>query len=139
VCCVFSLSSLFFVLTGIQFWISDYLRTVLDIPQQEVFVAFAVVSITGPTLGVLIGKALNFFLTYVSVFFREKSINLRWAHFESLRRVHWQAFFKYMSILRSNGVSYRDPDSFFLQLHFRHFDAVGHALLWGSFDACSYR
>jgi MFS family permease len=52
ICC------LLFVVTGIQFWISDYMQTVLDVDPKNVFMIFAVVSITGPTLGVLAGGYL---------------------------------------------------------------------------------
>mmetsp|Transcript_39041 Transcript_39041/g.34720 ORF Transcript_39041/g.34720 Transcript_39041/m.34720 type:complete len:182 (-) Transcript_39041:670-1215(-) len=50
-----ALSSLFFVVTGIQFWISDYMRSVLLLPAKEVFITFAVISITAPVLGVVAG------------------------------------------------------------------------------------
>ena len=50
-----AISSLYFVITGIQFWISDYLRTVLGQEKDKVFMSFALISITGPTSGVVIG------------------------------------------------------------------------------------
>jgi MFS family permease len=53
-----SISSLYFVVTGIQFWISDYLRAVLMVPMHQVFMSFSIVSITGPTMGVLFGGAV---------------------------------------------------------------------------------
>ncbi len=52
ICC------LLFIVTGIQFWISDYMQTVLRIDPKAVFIAFALVSITAPILGVLAGGYL---------------------------------------------------------------------------------
>ncbi len=53
-----AISSLYFVITGIQFWISDYLRTVLGQEKDKVFMSFALISITGPTSGVVIGGTI---------------------------------------------------------------------------------
>ena len=53
-----AISSLYFVITGIQFWISDYMRTVLRKEKETVFMAFGLISITGPTLGVVIGGTI---------------------------------------------------------------------------------
>ena len=50
-----ALTFLYFIITGIQFWVSDYLITVLKVEKETVFTTFAVVSITGPVLGVVIG------------------------------------------------------------------------------------
>ena len=52
---MFAISSLYFVVTGIQFWISDYMQEVMLIPSSKVYVIFAVVCITAPVLGVLLG------------------------------------------------------------------------------------
>lgn len=52
ICC------LLFVVTGIQFWISDYMQTVLKFDPKIVFITFATVSITAPTIGVLAGGIL---------------------------------------------------------------------------------
>jgi hypothetical protein len=49
VCC------LFFIVTGIQFWISDYLQIVLKVEHHKVFIIFAFVCITAPVLGVICG------------------------------------------------------------------------------------
>lgn len=54
-----SLSSLFFVITGIQFWISDYFRIILKIDQQTVFLAYSIAALTAPTIGVLLGKIIK--------------------------------------------------------------------------------
>ncbi|EAS04286.2 MFS transporter (macronuclear) [Tetrahymena thermophila SB210] len=50
-----TLASLYFVVTGIQFWISDYMRTILFVDQKTVYTAFSLISITAPIFGVLIG------------------------------------------------------------------------------------
>ena len=50
-----TLASLYFVVTGIQFWISDYMRIVLKIDSNTVFTSFSIISITAPTSGVLYG------------------------------------------------------------------------------------
>ncbi len=52
ICC------LLFIVTGIQFWISDYMQAVLKIDSKDVFIVFAAVSITAPTFGVLAGGFL---------------------------------------------------------------------------------
>lgn len=49
ICC------LLFIITGIQFWITDYLKAVLMIPEHKVFITFSIVCITAPTAGVLLG------------------------------------------------------------------------------------
>lgn len=50
-----SLSSLFFVVTGLQFWVSDYMRIVLHMPQHVVFKAYLVISLSAPLIGVMVG------------------------------------------------------------------------------------
>ena len=72
-----SSSSLFFVVTGIQFWISDYMRIILKQDQQTVFLCYSISSLTAPVIGVLLGgtvldryggyagpQALNICLTF---------------------------------------------------------------------------
>lgn len=53
-----SLSSLFFVVTGIQFWISDYMRVILKQDQQTVFLSYSITSLTAPVIGVLMGGTI---------------------------------------------------------------------------------
>jgi sugar phosphate permease len=48
-------SILYFVVTGIQFWFSDYMLEALKVHPDKVYLAFALVSTTSPTLGVIIG------------------------------------------------------------------------------------
>lgn len=54
-----AISALFFVVTGVQFWISDYMIVVLDVEPSYVFSMFAFVSITAPTTGVAIGGKIS--------------------------------------------------------------------------------
>lgn len=47
----FTMAVILFVSTGIQFWLTKYLIDSLGYPDQDVFIAYAIVSITGPTTG----------------------------------------------------------------------------------------
>jgi len=49
------LSSLYFVVAGIQFWITQYLVEVLQVPYADALSAFTIVSATGPVFGVIFG------------------------------------------------------------------------------------
>lgn len=55
ICTGITISNLFFVVTGIQYWITYYLQTVIGAKKNDVFILYSCASITGPTLGVLIG------------------------------------------------------------------------------------
>ena len=52
---VLALCALFFVVTGIQFWVTSYIIVVIGKTQAEVTPAFGVTSIVAPILGVLAG------------------------------------------------------------------------------------
>ena len=52
---VLSLSALFFVVTGIQVWVTSYIVVVIGKKQADVTPAFGVTSITAPILGVFAG------------------------------------------------------------------------------------
>jgi len=52
----FTMSVILFVSTGIQFWLTKYYVDVLGFPESDVFLAYAVVSLTGPTTGCAFGK-----------------------------------------------------------------------------------
>jgi len=54
---VLGLSSLFFVVTGIQFWATAYLIEVLRAPKEQVMSLFVFTSATAPILGVVFGGA----------------------------------------------------------------------------------
>lgn len=55
---VLSISSLYFVVTGLQFWITSYLNTVFDLKENQVYTFFAITCISAPLCGVLLGIAL---------------------------------------------------------------------------------
>jgi sugar phosphate permease len=50
-----SITFLYWVLTGIQYWFSDYLITELKVKPSTVFISYGVISITEPVIGVLVG------------------------------------------------------------------------------------
>ena len=53
--CVLGLSSLYFVITGIQYWVSDYMENILLVEKQsERLGYFTLVCFTSPTSGVLL-------------------------------------------------------------------------------------
>jgi MFS family permease len=52
---VAGLSGLYFVVTGIQFWVTAYMINVLGAAQIDVQTAFAITSLTGPLAGVFFG------------------------------------------------------------------------------------
>jgi Na+/melibiose symporter-like transporter len=54
ICLVLALSLLWFVITDIQFWISNYYENVLGVSQQRVAIAFSVVCIFCPTSGAVV-------------------------------------------------------------------------------------
>lgn len=51
----FGMAIAFYVSTGAQFWLTKYFIDVLGIEKKKVLIAFAIVSVTGPTLGVIFG------------------------------------------------------------------------------------
>jgi len=53
------LCSIFFVVTGIQFWSTTYLVQILNCNKKHVVYCFSTVSITAPLCGVFIGSALS--------------------------------------------------------------------------------
>ena len=54
-----SVTLLYFVVTGIQFWFSDFLITVMNMKKEVVFSVFTLVSISGPVVGVVFGGWLS--------------------------------------------------------------------------------
>lgn len=46
-----TMSIILFVSTGVQFWLTDYFINVLNFERAKVNIAYAIVSITGPTSG----------------------------------------------------------------------------------------
>ena len=47
----FTMSVILYVSTGIQFWLTKYYIDVLHFEEGKVFIAYAIVSVTGPTSG----------------------------------------------------------------------------------------
>lgn len=52
---VWTLCALYFVVTGIQFWATEFFLTAFESTLEEVLVAFTIVAATGPTLGLVFG------------------------------------------------------------------------------------
>ena len=50
-----ALCSMYFISSGIQFWMTSYLIDILDNDPFKVVLLFSVVSITGPLMGVIVG------------------------------------------------------------------------------------
>ena len=50
---VMSIASLYFVLSGLQFWATAYLNEVMGAPLSQVFTYFVIICLTAPTLGIL--------------------------------------------------------------------------------------
>ena len=50
-CLVMTISSLYFVVSGLQFWITTYLTTVLGADQEEVFTYYIITCLSAPSMG----------------------------------------------------------------------------------------
>lgn len=57
-----TLCSLYFIITALQYWISDYMITVLKVSKAKVFVFFIIISTTAPMAGLLIGGKFSEYL-----------------------------------------------------------------------------
>mmetsp|Transcript_16621 Transcript_16621/g.28326 ORF Transcript_16621/g.28326 Transcript_16621/m.28326 type:complete len:236 (+) Transcript_16621:1764-2471(+) len=66
-----SLTGLYWVITGIQYWMSDYMITQIKIDPHTVFIGFGIVSITGPVLGVVVGGNVT---THLGGYTAQKSL-----------------------------------------------------------------
>jgi hypothetical protein len=55
ICCTCGLSTLYFVVTGVQFWATEFLLKVVGAPYSECLGAFAGTSASAPVLGVVLG------------------------------------------------------------------------------------
>jgi len=55
----FSITVLYFILTGVQYWMTLYWIEVLGFEESTVFITFGIVSITGPVLGVIVGGSIT--------------------------------------------------------------------------------
>lgn len=54
-----ALANLFFIITVVQYWAPDYLQLILHYDEDEVNIAFIIICITSPTLGVIFGGFLS--------------------------------------------------------------------------------
>lgn len=59
---VISVTFLYYIITGIQYWVSDYMIIVLQQSEATVYICFGAVSVTGPVLGVIIGGNITTYL-----------------------------------------------------------------------------
>lgn len=50
-----ALSTLFYITTGIQYWVTDYLQLVLEVPSDEVFYFYSFTCLSAPFLGIVSG------------------------------------------------------------------------------------
>jgi hypothetical protein len=69
---MFGISCSLFVITGMQFWVSDYMQEVIHLESSETYIIYAIVSISAPTLGVLTG---GFLIQYLGGYTDEKALN----------------------------------------------------------------
>lgn len=56
--CVLAISGLYFVVCGLQYWISAYLQIVLSIKDTEVYWYYAFTCLTAPISGVIVGGVI---------------------------------------------------------------------------------
>ena len=68
---MFGISCSLFVITGMQFWVSDYMQEVIHLESSETYIIYAIVSISAPTLGVLTG---GFLIQYLGGYTDEKAL-----------------------------------------------------------------
>ena len=66
------ISCMLFVVSGIQFWISDYMQEVMNINSSKVYIIFSIVCISAPTLGVLLG---GIFIQYLGGYTNKKALD----------------------------------------------------------------
>ena len=50
-----AIATLYFIVTGIQYWISEYFQIVLKISADEVYYVFAFICLTAPLMGIILG------------------------------------------------------------------------------------
>ena len=69
---MFGISCSLFVITGMQFWVSDYMQEVIHLESSKTYIIYAIVSISAPTLGVLTGGIL---IQYLGGYTEGKALN----------------------------------------------------------------
>lgn len=57
-CLLLGITFVFYISTGVQFWITDYLQSILNIKQSTTFLYFSIAAVTGPIFGVVCGGYL---------------------------------------------------------------------------------
>lgn len=50
---------MFYIVTGIQYWATSYMLTILKQEETTVFICYTVVTITGPVLGTIVGGSVS--------------------------------------------------------------------------------
>lgn len=61
-CCLFIRAIMFGVNTAIQYWIGDYMRTVLEIEGGQILFSYTIIAVSGPLGGLFAGSIINFFI-----------------------------------------------------------------------------
>ena len=56
---VISMSSLYYIVTGIQYWISAYMQNVMGASAETAAAYFVVETFTGPIAGVIVGGLIT--------------------------------------------------------------------------------
>jgi hypothetical protein len=56
---MFALTGLFYVVTGIQYWVPGYIVNVLDIEPHTATLFFVIVSLSAPIGGVIVGGIIT--------------------------------------------------------------------------------
>jgi MFS family permease len=69
---MFGISCMLFIVTGIQFWISDYMQEVLGISRSYVYIIYSIICISAPTLGVLLG---GIFIQYLGGYTNKRALD----------------------------------------------------------------
>lgn len=52
-----SIAGLYFIVTGIQYWVSDFIQEVLLVPPEETYYYFSITCLSAPLLGIVSGGA----------------------------------------------------------------------------------
>ena len=58
----FSMTGLFFVVTGVQYWLPTYLKEVYSLSEDEAAIFYTTTSITAPISGVIVGGVVTTYL-----------------------------------------------------------------------------
>jgi sugar phosphate permease len=53
-----AMTLLFFIITGVQYWLTDYMINYLHFEESTVFISYAIICVTGPVLGVAVGGSI---------------------------------------------------------------------------------